>query len=333
MIRVAINGFGRIGRVTLRSALARKNYGSDFEIVALNDLMGSELSAHLFKWDTTYRKYGGEVIPLQNGIEIDGKEIRLYNERDPSSLPWKDLGIDLTIESTGIFRDRQGASKHLEAGAKKVLISAPARDPDITILLGVNEETYDRDKHNIISNASCTTNSLAPPVKVLNDEFGIISGFMTTVHAYTLDQMTLDGMHKDYRRARTAAANTIPTTTGAAKAVGEVLPELKGRLNGIALRVPVPDGSITDFVAHVEKETTAEEVNETLKKAAEGRLKGIMRYSEEPIVSSDIIGDPHSAVIDSPLTMALGKMVKIFSWYDNEWGYSNRLVDLITILT
>ncbi len=329
---MAINGFGRIGRVTLRSALARENYGSDFEIVALNDLMDSELAANLFKWDTVYRKYKGDVTSLQHGIEVDGKEIRLFNEKDPSLLPWKDLGVDLAIESTGIFRDRKGASKHLEAGAKKVLISAPAKDPDITLLLGVNEREYDKDKHDIISNASCTTNSLAPPVKVINDEFGIESGFMTTVHAYTLDQRTLDAVHKDYRRARAAAANTIPTTTGAAKAVAEVLPELRGKLNGIALRVPVPDGSITDFVAHIKKEATAEEVNECLKKATEGELKGIMRYSEEPIVSSDIIGDPYSAIIDGPLTMALGYQIKIFSWYDNEWGYSNRLIDLITRL-
>jgi len=332
MITVAINGFGRIGRVTLRTALARENYGTDFRVVALNDLMDSELAAHLFKYDTVHRKYPGTVTHLKSGIEVDGKEIKLFNERDPSLLPWKDLGVDLVIESTGIFRDRDGASKHLEAGAEKVLISAPAKNPDVTLLLGVNEDKYEKDIHNIVSNASCTTNSLAPPVKVLNDEFGIETGFMTTIHAYTSDQGILDTVHKDYRRARAAAANIIPTTTGAAKAVTEVLPELKGKLNGIALRVPVTDGSITDFVAHLGREVTAGEVNEAFKNASEGRLKGIMEYSEEPLVSSDIVGNPHSAIIDAPLTMAVGNMVKIFSWYDNEWGYSNRLIDLVTLL-
>jgi len=332
MIRVGINGFGRIGRNVLRAALSREDYGRDFEIVAVNDLMDIKTLSYLLKYDSVFGPLNHKVEPKDNAIAVDGREIRVTAEKDPERLPWSSLGADVVIESTGRFTDRDGASKHLKAGAKKVIISAPAKEPDITIVIGVNEKSYDRKKHNIISNASCTTNSLAPPVKVLDELCGIEKGFMTTVHAYTNDQNLHDFPHKDLRRARAAAVSTIPTTTGAAKAVGEVLPHLKGRMTGISLRVPVIDGSITDFVAVVKNPKSADEINAAFKRASENELKGIMDYTEEPLVSRDIVGNPHSAIIDGLSTMVIDDMVKFLSWYDNEWGYSNRLVDLVKIV-
>ncbi|RLF29667.1 MAG: type I glyceraldehyde-3-phosphate dehydrogenase [Thermoplasmata archaeon] len=335
MIRVAINGFGRIGRNTLRAALAHSQYGKKFEIVAVNDLGNTATLAHLLKYDSIYGKFDGEINARDNGIEINGKLITFFSQVNPSKLPWKKLDIDVALESTGVFRTREGATKHLQAGAKKVLISAPAKEPDVTIVLGVNEHTYDPDKHRIISMASCTTNSIAPPAKILNDKFGIEKGFLTTVHSYTGDQRILDFPHKDLRRARAAAMSIIPTTTGAAKATALVIPELKGKMDGIAIRVPTPDGSLTDFTAILKRETTKEEINKELKKAAETQLKGIMQYTEEPLVSADIIGNPHSAIIDGQSTNVIGEknnLIKILSWYDNEWGYSCRLVDLINYM-
>ncbi|RLI62611.1 MAG: type I glyceraldehyde-3-phosphate dehydrogenase [Candidatus Asgardarchaeum californiense] len=335
MIRVAINGFGRIGRNTLRAALEHSQYGKKFEIIAINDLGNTETLAHLLKYDSIYGKFDGVINTNDKGIEINGKLITFFSQVDPAKLPWGKLDIDVVVESTGIFRARDGASKHLEAGAKKVIISAPAKEPDITIVLGVNEQLYDADKHNIISNASCTTNSLAPPVKVLNDAFGVEKGFMTTIHSYTGDQRILDFPHKDLRRARAAAVSIIPTTTGAAKAVTLVIPELKGRLDGMAIRVPTPDGSVTDFTASLKKEVTKEEINSVLKDAADSKLKGILQYSEEPLVSVDIVGNPHSAIIDGLSTRVIGEknnFIKILSWYDNEWGYSCRLIDLINYM-
>jgi glyceraldehyde-3-phosphate dehydrogenase type I len=332
MIRVAINGFGRIGRNVLRAALKHPQYGKRFEAVAVNDLGNTEILAHLFKYDSIYGKFNGDVKVNDQGIEINDQPIKFYSQVNPSKLPWDKLDIDVVVESTGIFRTREGASKHLEAGAKKVIISAPAKEPDVTIVLGVNEDIYDATKHNIISNASCTTNSLAPPVKVLHEEFGIEKGFMTTVHSYTGDQRILDFPHKDLRRARAAAVSIIPTTTGAAKAVSLVLPELQGKIDGLAVRVPTPDGSLTDFTCVLKREVTKEEINLALKRASETHLKGIMQYTEEPIVSIDIIGNPHSAIIDGLSTKVIGEkgnLAKIFSWYDNEWGYSCRVVDLI----
>jgi glyceraldehyde 3-phosphate dehydrogenase len=335
MIRVAINGFGRIGRNVLRAAVQHSQYGKRFEIVAINDLGNTEILAHLLKYDSVYGRFTGEVMNKPDGIEVNGKLIKFTSEVNPSKLPWKQLNIDVVIESTGVFRSRDGASQHLTAGAKKVIISAPGKDPDLTIVLGVNETDYDPTKHNIISMASCTTNSLAPPVKVLNDAFGIEEGFMTTVHSYTSDQRLLDFPHKDFRRARSAAMSIIPTSTGAAKAVSLVIPALKGKLDGLALRVPTPDGSLTDFSAVLKKKVTKEEINQALKTAADGRLHGIMEYSEEPLVSIDVVGNPHSAVIDGLSTSVIGgsgNLVKILSWYDNEWGYSCRLVDLVNYL-
>ncbi len=335
MIRVAINGFGRIGRNALRAALRHSQYGKKFEIIAINDLGNTEMLAHLFKYDSVYGKFDGKVNAKDEGIEVNGKLIKFFSQVNPSKLPWNKSDIDVVVESTGIFRTRDSVSKHLEAGAKKVIISAPAKDPDITIVLGVNEHLYDADKHNIISNASCTTNSLAPPVKVLHDIFGIEQGFMTTIHSYTGDQRILDFPHKDLRRARAAAVSFIPTTTGAAKAVALVIPELKGKIDGMAVRVPTPDGSLTDFTCLLKKYVTKDEINSTLKKAAENKLKGIMQYTEEPLVSIDIIGNPHSAIIDGLSTRVIGEhgnFVKILSWYDNEWGYSCRLVDLINYI-
>ncbi len=335
MIRVSINGFGRIGRNVLRAALQHSQYGKKFEIVAINDLGNTEILAHLLKYDSIYGKFDGDVVAKTNGIEVNGSLIEFFSELNPSNLPWKKLNIDVVVESTGVFRNREGASKHLGAGAKKVVISAPGKEPDATIVLGVNEKTYDAQKHNIISMASCTTNSLAPPVKVLQDEFGIEQGFMTTVHSYTGDQRILDFPHKDLRRARAAAVSIIPTTTGAAKAVSLVIPELKGKIDGVALRVPTPDGSLTDFTCVLKKVVTAAEINGALKKASETSLKGIMLYTEEPLVSVDIIGDPHSAIIDGLSTKVIGEkgtFAKIFSWYDNEWGYSCRIVDLINYM-
>ena len=335
MIRVAINGFGRIGRNVIRASLGHSQYGKKFEIIAVNDLGNTEVLAHLLKYDSIYGKFDGNVEVKNDGIDINGKSIKFFSQVNPSKLPWKDLDIDTVVESTGIFRTREGASQHLEAGAKKVIISAPAKDPDITVVLGVNEHLYDANTHNIISNASCTTNSLAPPVKVLNDTFGIEQGFMTTIHSYTGDQRILDFPHKDLRRARAAAVSIIPTTTGAAKAVTLVIPELKGRLDGMAVRVPTPDGSLTDFTCILKKEVSQDEVNNALRNAAEGTLKGIMQYTEEPLVSVDIVGNPHSAIIDGLSTKINGErgnLLKILSWYDNEWGYSCRIVDLINYI-
>ena len=335
MIRVAINGFGRIGRNVLRAAIQHSQYNNKFEIVGVNDLGNTEIIAHLLKYDSIYGKFNGSVKLCNNGLEVNGKQIEFFSQVNPSKLPWNKIGVDVVIESTGIFRTREGASKHLEAGAKKVIISAPAKDPDLTVVLGVNEYLYDSNKHHIISNASCTTNSLAPPVKVLNDKFVVEQGFMTTIHSYTGDQRILDFPHKDLRRARAAAVSIIPTTTGAAKAVALVIPELKGKIDGLAVRVPTPDGSLTDLVCILRNEVTIEDVNSSLKTACEGYLRGIMEYSEEPLVTVDVIGNPHSAIIDGLSTKVIGEkgnLVKILSWYDNEWGYSCRVVDLINYM-
>jgi glyceraldehyde 3-phosphate dehydrogenase len=335
MIRVAINGFGRIGRNVLRSALQHSQYGKKFEIIAVNDLGNTEILAHLLKYDSIYGKFCGDIVAKSDGVEVNGHHIAFYSEVNPSNLPWKKLDTDVVIESTGVFRTRDGAGKHLEAGAKKVIISAPGKDPDITIVLGVNEKMYDSDRHHIISMASCTTNSLAPPVKVLHDTFGIEQGFMTTVHSYTGDQRILDFPHKDLRRARAAAVSIIPTTTGAARAVALVIPDLKGKIDGIALRVPTPDGSITDFSCILKTPTTAPEINNAFKQASQNTLKGILQYTEEPLVSVDVVGNSHSAIIDGLLTKIVGEkgtLAKIFSWYDNEWGYSCRIVDLLNYM-
>jgi len=332
MLKVAINGFGRIGRNTLRAAMENIGYGDVFEVTAINDLMDLKTMTHLLRYDSVFGRFKEPVEFKSGEILVGDHHIQVFSEKDPAQLPWADLEIDVAIESTGIFRDREGATKHLEAGAKKVVISAPAKDPDVTIVVGVNDSAYDPEKHRIISMASCTTGSLAPPAMVLNDTFGIEHGYMTTIHAYTSDQRLLDFPHKDLRRARAAALSTIPTTTGAARALGIVLPQLAGKLDGIALRVPVPDGSVTDLVVVVGRETTAEEVNKALREASETRLKGIMRYTEDPIVSCDVIGDPHSSIIDGLSTKAMGNVVKILSWYDNEWGYSKRLVDVLGLL-
>ncbi len=332
MINVAINGFGRIGRMTLRAALEHKGFGREFNIVAVNDLVDTKTLAHLLKYDSTQGRLGIPVEAGEGFVKVAGNEIRAFMEKDPAVLPWGDMGVDIVIESTGIFTKRDGAAKHLQAGAKKVLISAPAKEEDITIVMGVNDEAYDKSRHHIISNASCTTNSIAPPLKVLHDAFGIDKGMLTTIHAYTLDQRMLDAPHKDLRRARAGAVSIIPTTTGAAKAVALVIPDLKGKLDGISMRVPTPTGSMTDFTGLFKQEVTAEEINEALRKAAEGGLKGIMEYTDEPIVSADIIHNPHSSIIDSQLTNVLGKkgnMAKLCAWYDNEWGYSCRIVDMI----
>lgn len=324
-VRIAINGFGRIGRNFLR---ASKGY-KEFEIVAINDLTNAITLAHLLKYDSVHGIFNADVKATDSGISVDGKEITISAVTDPAKLPWKALNVDIVIESTGLFTDRASAQKHLDAGAKWVLISAPAKEPDATVCMGVNEEILDVAKHKIISNASCTTNCLSPVAKVLLNEFGIIRGLMTTVHSYTNDQRILDLPHKDLRRARAAALSMIPTTTGAAKAVGLVLPELKGKLDGMAIRVPTPNVSVVDLVAELGKDTTTEEVNAALKKAAEGPMKGIMQYTEDPIVSIDCNGNSHSSVVDASVTKVLqGRMVKVLSWYDNEWGYSSRLRDL-----
>ncbi|MDO6353867.1 type I glyceraldehyde-3-phosphate dehydrogenase [Caloramator sp. CAR-1] len=329
-IKVAINGFGRIGRNVFKIAQTRLN--KDVEIVAINDLTDAPTLAHLLKYDSLYGKFEGTVETKENAIVVNGKEIRIYAEKDPKNLPWKDLGVDIVIESTGLFTKKEKAMAHIEAGAKKVVITAPATDEDITIVMGVNEKDYDPANHHIISNASCTTNCLAPFAKVLHEKFGIIKGLMTTVHSYTNDQRILDLPHKDLRRARAAAQSIIPTTTGAAKAVGKVLPELKGKLNGFALRVPTPTVSVTDLVCEVQKPTTVEEVNAALKAAAEGELKGILGYSDEPLVSMDYKGDERSSIVDGLSTMVIDNMVKVVAWYDNEWGYSNRVVDLVNYI-
>ncbi len=326
-IRVGINGFGRIGRNFFRAHLQR---GGDFEVVAANDLGDAATMAHLLKYDSVLGPLGKDVSPGDGSITIDGREIKFLAERDPASLPWGDLGVDVVIESTGLFTKREGAEKHLEAGARKVVISAPATDPDVTIVLGVNEDVYEPESHHLISNASCTTNCVAPLAKILHDEFTIEQGFMTTIHAYTNDQQILDLPHEDLRRARAAAINLIPTSTGAAKAIGLVMPDLKGKVDGISIRAPVPTGSITDLVCRLSRETSVEEVNEAYSSQADkGRLEGIMSYSDEPLVSTDIQHSSYSCIVDSKLTMANGTMVKVFGWYDNEWGYSCRLVDLV----
>ncbi|KXG44377.1 type I glyceraldehyde-3-phosphate dehydrogenase [Tepidibacillus infernus] len=325
MLKVGINGFGRIGRNVFRAALNHP----EIEIVAVNDLTDAKMLAHLLKYDSVHGKLDATVEVVEGGFKVNGKLVKVVAERDPAQLPWKELGVELVVESTGRFTNREDAAKHLEAGAKKVIISAPAKNEDITIVMGVNEEKYDPANHHVISNASCTTNCLAPFAKVLHEKFGIKRGLMTTVHSYTNDQQILDLPHKDYRRARAAAESIIPTTTGAAKAVALVLPELKGKLNGFAMRVPTPNVSVVDLVAELDKNVTVEEVNGALKAAAEGELKGILQYSEEPLVSIDYNHDPHSSSIDALSTMVMeGNMVKVVSWYDNEWGYSNRVVDL-----
>jgi glyceraldehyde 3-phosphate dehydrogenase len=327
MTRIAINGFGRIGRNFFRAAAARN---IKLDIVGINDLTDAKTLAHLLRYDSVLGRFDGDISVSDGGLVVNGDEIRVLAERDPANLPWKELGADIVLESTGFFTGREGASKHLTAGASKVIISAPATDPDVTLVLGVNDDAYDPASHHIISNASCTTNCLGPVAKVLLDEFGIEHGFMTTTHAYTNDQAILDMPHKDLRRARAAAVSVIPTSTGAAKAIGLVIPELQGKMDGIAMRVPVPDGSVVDLVCNLGRETTRDEVNAVLKaKADTGRLEGILAYTEDPIVSIDIVGTTYSSILDSGLTMAAGKFVKVVSWYDNEFGYSNRLVDLV----
>jgi glyceraldehyde 3-phosphate dehydrogenase (phosphorylating) len=326
-IRVGINGFGRIGRNFLRAQLER---GGDFEIVAANDIGDTKTMAHLLKHDSVLGPLGVPVEAGDGFIRVAGNEIRFTEEKDPAQLPWDELGVDVAIESTGHFTKRDDAAKHLEAGAKKVVISAPATDPDLTVVLGVNDREYDPEKHHIISNASCTTNCIAPIAKILNDAYGIERGFMTTIHAYTNDQRTLDLPHKDLRRARAAAINLIPTSTGAARAIGVVIPELKGKVDGMSMRAPVPTGSIVDLVVQVARDTSVDDVNALFRsKADTGDLEGILQYSDEPLVSTDIIHSPYSSIFDSGLTMVNGDLVKVFGWYDNEWGYSCRLVDLV----
>ncbi len=332
---MGINGFGRIGRMFFRAALQDEEFNKKFEVVAVNDVVDARVLAHLLKYDSIHGILNAEVSWKENAIIVDGKEIKVLNVLDPSQLPWKDLGVDFVLESTGRFTAREDAEKHLKAGAKKVIISAPAKNPDATIVLGVNEHVYNKEKHKIVSMASCTTNCLAVMVKVLHKEFGVKRGFMTTCHAYTNDQRILDLAHRDLRRSRACALSIIPTTTGAAIAIGLVIPELAGKLNGVALRVPVANGSITDLVAELEKEVTKEEVNQAFKRYAEGELKGILQYTEDPIVSVDIIRNPHSCIIDGLSTMVMGEksnLVKVFGWYDNEWGFSCRLVDLVKFM-
>ncbi|RIV36896.1 type I glyceraldehyde-3-phosphate dehydrogenase [Micromonospora radicis] len=328
-IRVGINGFGRIGRNFFRAVLAS---GADVEIVAVNDLTDNGTLAHLVKYDSILGRLPHEVKATADEITVGGKSIKAFAERDPAALPWGEVGADVVIESTGFFTDATKAKAHLDGGAKKVIISAPAKNEDVTVVMGVNEGSYDPAKHNIISNASCTTNCLAPMAKVLHDTFGIQQGLMTTIHAYTQDQNLQDAPHSDLRRARAAALNIVPTSTGAAKAIGLVLPDLKGKLDGYALRVPIPTGSATDLTVTVGRETTVDEVNAALKAAAEGPLRGILTYNEDPIVSADIVTDPASCIFDAPLTKVIGNQVKVVGWYDNEWGYSNRLVDLVKLV-
>jgi glyceraldehyde 3-phosphate dehydrogenase len=331
-VRVGINGFGRIGRNVFRAAKARSGASApDIEWVAVNDLTDEATLGHLLRYDSILGPYPGTVRALEGALEVDGQQLKVLAERDPSALPWGELGVDIVIESTGLFTDRESAAKHLAQGAKKVIISAPATDPDATVVLGVNfDEVYDRDRDHVISNASCTTNCLAPVAKVVNDTVGIKHGLMTTIHAYTSDQRLHDLPHKDLRRARAAAVSLIPASTGAAKAIGLVIPELQGKLNGMAIRAPVPTGSVVDLTVECNRETSVEELNTALRTAAEsGPLQGVMQYTEDPIVSSDIVGSPFSAIVDSLLTAVMdGTMVKVVAWYDNEWGYSNRLVDL-----
>jgi len=326
MVRVGINGFGRIGRNFFRAALQS---GADIEIVGINDLTDNATLAHLLKYDSILGRLGLPVTFTDDSITVNGKTIRVFSERDPANLPWAEVKADIVIESTGFFTKAADAKKHIAAGAKKVVISAPATDEDITVVMGVNHEKYDAANHHVISNASCTTNCLAPMAKVLDEEFGIVRGLMTTIHAYTNDQSVLDQPHKDLRRARAAAVSIIPSTTGAAKAISLVLPNLKGKLDGFALRVPVPTGSATDLTVELAREASAAEINAALKKAAEGPLKGFLTYTEDPIVSADIVTDPSSCILDAGLTKVIGTTAKVVGWYDNEWGYSNRLVDLV----
>jgi len=329
--RVGINGFGRIGRLVLRAS--KERHPDKLEIVAVNDLTDAKTNAHLLKYDTTYGGYPGHVEASNGDLVVDGRSIRVFSERDPSKIPWSEMGVDLVVESTGLFTDAEKAGGHLEGGAKKVVISAPARGEDLTIVLGVNEHLYDGANHNIVSNASCTTNCFATMVKVLHDSFGVEHGVMSTIHSYTNDQAILDQRHSDLRRARAAAANIIPTSTGAARAVGLVLPELNGKLDGIAFRVPTITGSITDFVATVSRDVTVDEINAAYQEAADGKMKGILEYSDEPLVSSDFKGNSHSCIIDGLSTMVMqGRMVKVMGWYDNEWGYSCRTADLCALI-
>ncbi len=328
-VKVGINGFGRIGRNFFRAMVDQK---ADLDIVAVNDLTDTKTLAHLLKYDSILGRFPGEITYDDNSITVDGHKIQVCEERDPANLPWKDLGVEVVVESTGLFTDGEKAKAHIAAGAKKVIISAPAKNVDATFVIGVNEQEYDTSKHNIISNASCTTNCLAPLAKVFEDEFGIERGVMTTIHAYTGDQRLLDAPHKDLRRARAAAINLIPTKTGAAQAVALVIPALKGKFDGLAVRVPVPTGSLTDLSFIPGREVTAEEINAAVKKAAEGPLKGILAYTEDPIVSTDIVTDPHSSIFDASETKVIGTLVKVLSWYDNEWGYSNRLVDITELV-
>jgi glyceraldehyde 3-phosphate dehydrogenase len=323
-IKIGINGFGRIGRLVFRAA--RK---ANVEIVGINDITNAATLAHLLKYDSIHGKYQGEIRYDDNRLIVDGKQVPVMAEKDPASLPWTVLGADIIVESTGLFRDKESAGKHIAAGAKKVLISAPAKQPDGTFVIGVNDSEYDKSKHHIISIGSCTTNCLAPVAKVLLDNFGIEQGFMTTIHAYTNDQRILDLPHKDLRRARAAAVSMIPTTTGAAKAISEVIPQLKGKLDGGAIRVPTPDGSLVDLVVVLERESSVDEVNNAMKTAANGPMKGILEYTEDPIVSVDVVGNPHSSILDSQKTMVMGKLAKVFSWYDNEWGFSVRMIDMV----
>jgi glyceraldehyde 3-phosphate dehydrogenase len=329
MVRVAINGFGRIGRQGFQAG----HNDPSIEWVAINDLTDTKTLAHLLKYDSVHGRFRGRVEHDENNIIVDGKPIKVLKEKDPEKLPWKDMRIDIVVESTGFFTEREGAEKHIKAGAKKVLVSAPGKGMDITIVKGVNEHKYDRTKHNIVSNASCTTNCLAPMVKVLHDNFGVKRGLMNTGHAYTADQRLVDAPHKDLRRARSAAVSIVPTTTGAAKTVGEVIPELKGKLDGIAMRVPVPDGSVVDFVCELNKATNKEEINWLFKQVAENHMKGVLEYTEDEIVGADIIHDPNSCIFDSQLTNVMdGTFVRVIGWYDNEWGYSCRMVDVLKLM-
>jgi glyceraldehyde 3-phosphate dehydrogenase len=330
--RIGVNGFGRIGRLVTRATLAL--YPNQLEVAAVNDLTDAKTNAHLFKYDTNFGVYPGHVEAQNGGLLIDGHSVRVFSERDPAQIPWSEMGVDIVVESTGIFTDGQKAAAHLKGGASKVVISAPANNVDLTMVLGVNDHIYDATKHNVVSNASCTSNCFAPMVKVLHDAFGIEQGLMSTIHSYTNDQAILDQRHSDLRRARAAAQNIIPTSTGAARAIGEVIPEMRGKLHGIAFRVPTATGSVTDFVADVSRDVTVEEVNQAFKEAAEGPLKGILEYTEDPIVSSDIKGNPHSCIFDALSTIVMqNRMVKIMGWYDNEWGYSCRTADLCSFIS
>ena len=330
-IKVGINGFGRVGRLTLRGI--NQYHRDELEVAAVNDLTDNKTNAHLLKWDSSYGQYPGEVNPTSSGIQVDGKEIKVLAERDPADIKWQDFGVQIVIESTGLFTDATKAASHLKGGAKKVIISAPAKNEDVTVVLGVNEDKYNPQQHNIISNASCTTNALAPVAKVLQQNFGIVKGLMTTIHAYTNDQKILDQQHKDLRRARSAAMSMIPTSTGAAKAISLVLPELKGKLHGFAVRVPTPTVSLVDLVVELGKEATAEQINTAMKAAAEGPMKGILAYCDEELVSVDFKGNPASSIFDSLSTMSIGgNLVKVITWYDNEWGYSCRLGDLAAFI-